>query len=370
MKYQQQDNFQALRKQSGVILLIMLSVLVLALTSVVIAKVSLNKLKSRNMHEDGKVLQQAQEALLAYSVVNAVPGTLPCPDNDTPQDGLENRVGTNCSAPIGRLPYRSLGIDNLNDSSGNSLWYAVAPAYTESSTAIARNSSIANNFLIDGQAVSALAIAPGGALQGQQRSPVTVAGFLEGENANASVDVYAQVRDDNNNDLLIGLRVQEFWELNQIKILDDIGGLLNDYKSACGEFPWAASFIIGPDDSINALQVGSFPLDTALPVDWNTGCALGIEPSNNLRDHWRDQIYFQFCRVSEGSCLQLTGDLNQMVDAVVIAPGNIILAQDRSSYALSEYFEDENASGSSPYKFLNLKNHSVNFNDSVYVVSP
>lgn len=365
------ESLQSFKQQRGVILLVLLSVLVLALTSVIIAKVSLNKLRTQNMQSDSEVLQRAQEALLAFSVMQPVRGTLPCPDTDATPDGLENRSGTNCTQSRGRLPWRTLALDRLTDSSGTDLWYAVASAYTDSSGTIARNSSIANNYSLDGQSVSAVVIAPGRALNGQTRNNFNVSNYLEGENGNASVNSYAQVIDDDNNDLLIGLPVNEFWNLNEKIILAELATLLRAYQVACSnEYPFAASFTAGADNSLNNLQSGSFPLETALLDNWNSGCALGIAPSAELRTHWRDQIYYAFCRSGEGNCLQLTGDSSQQVRAVLIAPGVALAGQNRSTVALDEFFEDDNVAGASPYKILRFNPVNTSFNDHVYIVSP
>ena len=351
-------------------LLILLSILLLALTAGIIAQISLNKLRAEKNRNDAKLLQEANESLLAYAVTQAVVGTLPCPDTDANADGLENRAGTNCSSSIGRLPYRTLGIDNLTDSGGASLWYAVAPAYTDNGGLVPRNSSLVSNYVLDGRQVPALAISPGKPLPGQQRVPVTIAGFLEGENANASVDTYAQVGDETNNDLLNGLAVGRFWSLMEKKPLNEISALLTAYKTACTEYPWAANFAAGADDSVNAMQVGSVPLDVALPADWNTGCALGIEPSAELRNNWRDQIYYHFCLTSEGNCLSVQGDVALQAEAVLIAPGNLLAAQNRATQTLANFFEDENASGDTPYKYLKPINYDGTFNDSLKIVAP
>lgn len=67
-------------------------------------------------------LQQVKQALLTFALVNKY---LPCPD--TNQDGKENRVGTRCTASVGRVPYIDLGLNktNVSDGWGNLLRYAV-----------------------------------------------------------------------------------------------------------------------------------------------------------------------------------------------------------------------------------------------------
>ncbi|GBG01137.1 hypothetical protein AZSI13_04640 [Azospira sp. I13] len=81
-----------------------------------------------------QALAQAKEALLGYgaSIVPAAsclnlascarPGDLPCPDlND---DGVAE---PSCAAgALGRLPWKTLGLPDLRDSSGERLWYALS----------------------------------------------------------------------------------------------------------------------------------------------------------------------------------------------------------------------------------------------------
>lgn len=81
-------------------------------------------------------LALAQQALLAYSHQSLGltqcesncprPGDLPCPDRNN--DGIAE---TSCSntARLGRLPWKTLGIGDVRDGSGERLWYAVSERY-------------------------------------------------------------------------------------------------------------------------------------------------------------------------------------------------------------------------------------------------
>ncbi|MCX8003760.1 MAG: hypothetical protein N2688_02210 [Burkholderiaceae bacterium] len=77
---------------------------------------------------------------------------LPCPDNGA----AEGVAATSCSpTAIGRLPWRTLGIEPLRDASGECLWY-------------------------ERTATGARVIAPGAALPGQSRSPIPAAPVCSG----------------------------------------------------------------------------------------------------------------------------------------------------------------------------------------------
>lgn len=81
-------------------------------------------------------LALAQQALLAYAqqplgVTQCEsncprPGDLPCPDRNN--DGIAE---TSCSntTRLGRLPWKTLGIGDVRDGSGERLWYAVSERY-------------------------------------------------------------------------------------------------------------------------------------------------------------------------------------------------------------------------------------------------
>ena len=88
-----------------------------------------------------EALAQAKEALIGYAInvqfpnsnscyntfthINNCPrpGELPCPDtnNDGSADSCSNQ-----SDRLGRLPWKTLGLPDLRDGSGERLWYAVS----------------------------------------------------------------------------------------------------------------------------------------------------------------------------------------------------------------------------------------------------
>src|SRR5688572_6713511 len=120
------------KKSNGAALLIMLGILLIALTTVAISRLSLNKIAIERGDVTATALGQAREALLGYAVrvqllgVTDLPlGTLPCPD--TNNDGASNFNATTgvCTSQRGLLPYVTLGLPELRDGSGALLWYAV-----------------------------------------------------------------------------------------------------------------------------------------------------------------------------------------------------------------------------------------------------
>jgi hypothetical protein len=188
------------RNQRGLILLV---VVLLALTiSVGILFVTAANSNSGKIQRDrinDEVLRKAREALVAYATSRrmdsssaSMPGTLPCPDLDDDGSadfiGCGNFVGTTQQARrIGRLPWKTLGLDDLRDASGERLWYAVSTQYKNNTantnlnpstglgTITLRNSS--GSIILNGASpdiynpdiagAAAIVIAPGAVLQRQ-----------------------------------------------------------------------------------------------------------------------------------------------------------------------------------------------------------
>ncbi|MFT7685394.1 MAG: hypothetical protein ACI9FB_000737 [Candidatus Azotimanducaceae bacterium] len=358
-----------LHAQKGVILIAILSVLVVLFTTLMVSTLSFDKLRANKIQSTTRILNTALENLQGYALVQIPPGSLPCPDSTG--DGFENTAVGGCQSQRGLLPYRTLNMEAQNDQSGAALWYAVDRAFVVNSVGD-RNASRVTTLSLDGRLMSAVIIAPGNAINGQGRTNLIAADFLEGLNADASLDSYARPQSDIENDQLLGLPVGLYWSLMIKPVNEAISQLLADYKAACSEFPFAAGFG-GPYTSINNLQAGSLPLTTALPVDWGDVCPFGIAPTPPawLVNHWQDELYYQMCTVAEGSCIQLVGDSNLSGSAVIIGPGITLSGQSRPSVIRSNYFELENiALPDTQFRDLDTINHSATYNDITRIVIP
>ncbi|HEX6734775.1 MAG TPA: hypothetical protein VF096_08170 [Azonexus sp.] len=127
-------------------------------------------------------LLAAREALLARAVLDANrPGSLPCPDLD--DDGIADLAWPNCTAYVGRLPWRTLDLNDPRGAAGEGLWYVLSPNFRDGNAAI--NGTTAGTLWLDGQGdIAALVIAPGGALTGQARPSANPADYLDDANGN------------------------------------------------------------------------------------------------------------------------------------------------------------------------------------------
>ncbi len=84
-----------------------------------------------------EALAQAKEALIGYAasvkLTTARPGDLPCPDIHLPGSSQEGTPSTPCNDnALGRLPWKTLGLPDLRDGSGERLWYAVSNKFKNS----------------------------------------------------------------------------------------------------------------------------------------------------------------------------------------------------------------------------------------------
>jgi len=162
------------RTQRGMALLGLLAVAVMVFAYVLTSRLNAaSRFVGIDRENNAKVLNRAKQALIGYMAQQAAmtgendPGHLPCPEAPgnfgTSNEGIEAAF---CAPPaVGRLPWRTLGLDKLVDSAGEPLWYAVSSGWhrPNSTTNLTINSDSLGQLTVDGAANSAVAliIAPG-----------------------------------------------------------------------------------------------------------------------------------------------------------------------------------------------------------------
>ena len=136
--------------------------------------------------QNAAVLRQAKQALMLYVARQAAiknednPGAFLCPEaSGYVGTGNEGLTASSCSLPaVGRLPWKTIGMEKLLDASGEPLWYVVANGWAKpnSSTNTIINSNCndstsgltcwSGQLTVDGtpNAAVALIIAPGAAM--------------------------------------------------------------------------------------------------------------------------------------------------------------------------------------------------------------
>ncbi len=128
----------ACSRERGFALVLAALLLLVGLGAALAVEVAAMGASSRRAATTTRSLATAREALIAYAAdrpINASvgPGYLPCPDLD--DDGwaestcgsLNGELGQDTR--LGRLPWKTLGLADLRDGSGERLWYAVSTRY-------------------------------------------------------------------------------------------------------------------------------------------------------------------------------------------------------------------------------------------------
>jgi hypothetical protein len=228
---------------------------------------------------------------------------LPCPDVNN--DGVPD---TPCNgSALGRLPWKTLGLPDLRDGSGERLWYAVSsnfknnprtPLLNSDTSGTISVSSSDGNLQYDGGAggtgVAAVIIAPGAVLTragqttAQDRSSAGIntasnyldiatvngntednANFTDGSSTNGFIQ--GSIKDSNGNvilnDQLLAITQDNIMQVIQKRVAAEVKQCLNAYASNGnnnGHYPWAAK------------------LDTAFPPNYNDthGYLFGRVPDN------------------------------------------------------------------------------------------
>ena len=231
-------------RQRGIALLILLAIVGMAVIFALVAGLnkSANDLARARDLKTYAALAQAKAALIAYAVTygddpshaNPIPGYLPCPDLGPPAS--EGVAASTCplSGPsslvsvLGRLPWKTLGLDTLRDGSGECLWYAVSGTYKNNPNGVSGNIFTSNmmNWDTNGQfdvmdadgttflagATSdtnavAVIFAPGTSLSGQNRT--TPSAWLSPTNqvpacgGNYTASAYLETANGINNSTLV-----------------------------------------------------------------------------------------------------------------------------------------------------------------------
>ena len=328
---------------------------------------------SRAIKADQKTrtsLEYARQALIGRAIGDANrPGSFPCPDGD--DDGSADLfVGSNCATYIGRLPWRTLGIGDLRDESGERLWYALSPGFRDHHGAPALNSDSVGSLVVysgsDKTAISrdavAIVFAAGPVLPGQARDENTAqceatgkhiprsrcpANYLDAtagfSNAGAAGPYIASTPGALYNDKLAVIVTADFMPHVEQRMAMELRNALIAYKtaSACRCYPWAAT---GPDGTSDAgKNRGRIPVREALPEGWRSG----VLPAYFASNGWDRIIYYSAargaldnagkdCTTCAAPSLSVDGTAGH--DVVLLTPGANTRNRPRSAWA--DYLDD------------------------------
>jgi len=307
----------AVRKQRGIALLVVLVALGLLVGMLAIGFAGDLVRQNHGQQRTTDALAQAKEALIGRAASDDNrPGSLLCPDTD--DDGTaELFVGGDCPSYIGRLPWKSLGLADLRDSNGETLWYALSNGFRDHGTAEPINNDTKGNRTVYSESTAttltteavAVVFAPGASLGAQIRDaalalcPTTgttiarnqcAANYLETaatvNNATTNGPYISAQRSDSFNDRLLLVTTADLMPTVERRVAREILARLQDYRnlSACGCYPWAANDF--DDDSIVGTTRGGVPIENALPETWGS-LGILVPPWLSINE-WGDKFYY------------------------------------------------------------------------------
>ena len=239
-------DYQHIHYQQGAVLLVLVVIM-----SVIALGWLYGRVASRQTVDAVTVrsLALAQTALIGRALADANhPGSLPCPDtnNDGVAETTVGGQGGNCPSYIGRLPWRTLGLSDIRDGSGERLWYALSSDARDYQY-LAVNSQITTGVLQVNSSThqAAVLLAPGVVIDPQQRGTQTqqlaVGNYLEGDNANGDNVYEAQaVAGPAFNDTLLALSGAGLFRKVERLVLQQIAQNLTDYAGQNHIYPFAA----------------------------------------------------------------------------------------------------------------------------------
>ena len=257
-------------RQHGAALMVMLVILIVGAAAILVSTLTSSSLQIARDKTTADALAQAKDALIGRAVADLTsPGSLPCPDID--DSGIAQSTVTptpgSCPSYIGRLPWKTLGLPDLRDGSGERLWYALSPNFRDYVTLNPINSDTQGSLTISGSStannVIAIVFSPGSTLSGQSRSTAqsaactttgsTVAAslcatnYLEGSNANLSTAASPNTAYQTGaasstfNDQLITITHDQLFASVETRIAREAKICLDNYAaSSNSRYPWAA----------------------------------------------------------------------------------------------------------------------------------
>ncbi len=187
-------------------LLGLVAVLALASTLMLLNQFNRGFTRSNREAESYKALLQIREALIARAVADLNrPGSLPCPDING--DGTPEQTPSDCVQFSGWLPWRTLDLPDLRDSSGERFWYVLSPTFRDFVAAQPINTLTSSTLSLDGKGpVAALVIAPGPALPGKNRPSNNIGDYLDGVNGTSGTSNFISGPQSNTfNDQIVAL---------------------------------------------------------------------------------------------------------------------------------------------------------------------
>ena len=281
--------------------MVMLIILIIGASAFLVSSLNSSKVKSARQTSSSIVLAKAKDALIGYALsygdthTGEVHGYLPCPDPDGTNgavgEGSSETCGNKNVSALGRLPWKTLGLDPLRDGEGECLWYAVSGTYKNNPKTDLMNWD--NKGLLEvldatgniaGQEVVAAIFSPGSAQENQNRAPNDTApicggnytstnyldsdGTINNGTVSSSPNVTSQFKQADStgqiNDQILFITRQELWNalLKRNDFIDKLKNMTREatvclsyygkmngyYASPDKRLPWAGRFLNPSND--------------------------------------------------------------------------------------------------------------------------
>jgi hypothetical protein len=265
--------------QRGAALLAFMLVVIVAAAAMLVGRLNEHAQAYTRNTETQLALNEAKQALLQYAMnypelrsdSEKGPGLLPCPFVDDDGAGDVGNPESNCSVgagtTIGRLPYRILGLQDLRDSAGERLWYALSDNFKNVQTGNpVVNSDTLGALSVDGASdIVAVVIAPGVPVTAQTGRTedgtaagfTTLANYLEGTNATGGAVSFATTGTGEFNDRLVSITRTELMDVVEKRVVSEVRATLANYRAnpshGNGRYPWLTPFA-DPKSGFNTLR--------------------------------------------------------------------------------------------------------------------
>jgi len=239
------------RSQRGVGLLAALILLGIVGTLVLLSFAD-SAAQERDRHEQSaRAMGMIRDALIARAAGDLNrPGSLPCPD----YDGNGTADGSTCTSPyIGWVPWATLDLPDLRDSTGARFWYALSAEFRDNSILGTLNSETTGSLSVSGSPtasnVVAIIFAPGAPLPSQNRDPNSTdamamrAQYLDGSNNDGDTAYVAGPASNTFNDELLAITHGMIMPVVEQRVARQARKCLENFAAqagADGRFPFAA----------------------------------------------------------------------------------------------------------------------------------
>jgi len=296
------------KSESGAALLLLMLVIIVGASFILVSSLNTNLRQYDRQGKTAVTLSDAKAALITYALTypeknlnpDDGPGYLPCPDRTDPVNGtpgLIGSAGSSCSLSggtiIGRFPWKSLNTSDLRDHTGERLWYAVSENFKNNPKVLPYlNSDSPGTISVDAvDDIVAVIIAPGTPVAAQDRdisnaaALINAANYLEGGNE-SGFDSYTSRATGEFNDQIIYITRQELMDSVEQRVVNRVRGILQNYYTTYGAYPWLAPFADPKADAKwlkgEVTSTSSNLVDTSVDfTDW--GVTAG-DPVWNLTD--------------------------------------------------------------------------------------